>query len=58
MSTSHDTFLSFVDSLAAHLDDHEVRGADLAALAFLSRYHFDRLISATAGEPPDNQNRL
>ena len=52
MSTSHDTFLVFVDSLAAHLDDHEVRGADLAASAFLSRYHFDRLISATAGEPP------
>jgi AraC family transcriptional regulator len=52
MSTSHDTFLAFVDSLADHLDDHEVRGADMAARAFLSRYHFDRLISATAGEPP------
>jgi AraC family transcriptional regulator len=52
MSTSHDTFLAFVDSLASHLDDHEVRGADLASLMFLSRYHFDRLISATAGEPP------
>ncbi|HLA65563.1 MAG TPA: AraC family transcriptional regulator [Candidatus Saccharimonadales bacterium] len=52
MSTSQDTFLAFVDSLASHLDDHDVRGADLASLVFLSRYHFDRLISATAGEPP------
>ncbi|MDP9251115.1 MAG: hypothetical protein M3O78_07080 [Chloroflexota bacterium] len=46
MSTSHDTFLAFVDSLASHLDDHEVRGADLASLVFLSRYQFDRLIRA------------
>jgi AraC family transcriptional regulator len=52
MSAPHDTFLAFVDSLATHLDDHELRGADLAASVFLSRYHFDRLISATAGEPP------
>lgn len=27
MSTGHDTFTTFVDTLATHLDDHEARGA-------------------------------
>lgn len=52
MGTSQDTFLRFVDSLASHLDDHEARGGDLAARAHLSRFHFDRIIGAVAGETP------
>ena len=52
MSTSTDTFHTFVASVAADLDDHALRGAELASRAFLSRYHFDRLIRATAGEAP------
>jgi AraC family transcriptional regulator len=52
VATATDTFVRFVDSLAAHLDDHEARGEDLAARVHLSRYHFDRVVSATAGEPP------
>jgi len=40
-----DTFTAFVDSLADSLDDHEARGEDLAARAYLSRFHFDRVVS-------------
>jgi AraC-like DNA-binding protein len=56
MSVAIDTFRTFVDALEADLEsDHDeqaVRGDDLASRAFLSRWHFDRLISAAAGEPP------
>jgi AraC family transcriptional regulator len=59
MQTSTDTFLGFVDALASALDDDvaELRAADFASRAFLSRFHFDRLISATAGEPPGRFRR-
>jgi AraC-like DNA-binding protein len=50
MGTSQDTFLRFVDSLTSHLDDHQARGDELAARAHLSRFHFDRVIGAVAGE--------
>jgi AraC family transcriptional regulator len=52
MGIQTDTFLGFVDDLAADLDDHESSARERAARLFLSRSHFDRLISATAGEPP------
>ncbi len=52
MSTATDTFVTFVDMLAANLDDHEARGDDLAARAYLSRFHFDRVVHAAAGETP------
>jgi AraC family transcriptional regulator len=52
MAASQDTFLRFVDSLASHLDDHEANGAELAARVHLSRFHFDRVIGAVAGETP------
>jgi len=52
MGTSQDTFLRFVDSLASHLDDHQARGEELAARVHLSRFHFDRVICAVAGESP------
>jgi AraC family transcriptional regulator len=52
MGTSQDTFLRFVDSLTSHLDDHQARGDELAARAHLSRFHFDRVIGAVAGESP------
>jgi hypothetical protein len=50
--SSPDTFLRFVDSLATHLDDHRAGGAELAARVHLSRFHFDRVISAVARESP------
>lgn len=52
MNLQHDTFLGFIDQVAADLDDHESSARERAARLFLSRSHFDRLISATAGEPP------
>ena len=49
--TATDTFVTFVDTLADRLDDHE-NGDQLAAHAYLSRFHFDRVVAATAGETP------
>jgi len=47
-----DTFSRFVEVLASTLDDHEITGDALASRAHLTRYHFDRVVAATAGEPP------
>jgi AraC-like DNA-binding protein len=52
MTAASDTFVAFVDVLADALDYHEATGEELAARLYLSRYHFDRLISSVAGEPP------
>ena len=52
MNPQPDTFLAFVDDLAADLDDHESSAEERAGRHVLSRSHFDRVISATAGEPP------
>jgi AraC-like DNA-binding protein len=52
MSTATDTFASFVHVLAETLDHHETCGESLASRLHLSRFHFDRLVSAAAGEPP------
>lgn len=41
--------MRFVDSLAAHLDDHEARSPDLAAQMHLSRFHFDRVVNGSRG---------
>jgi AraC family transcriptional regulator len=49
MAPPQDTFVRFVDSLAAHLDDHEARGPDLAARIHLSRFHFDRVVNGSRG---------
>ncbi len=47
-----DAFASFLEFLADSLDDHRTSGDEFAARAHLSRFHFDRLVSAAAGEPP------
>ena len=52
-----DTFARFVDELADGLDDHGATGEDLAARVFLSRFHFDRVVAATAGETPSKLRR-
>ncbi len=52
MSTSTDTFVAFVDTLASHLDERAPRADELAARAYFSRSHFDRIVSAAAGETP------
>jgi len=57
MTAGTDAFARFLDALAETLDDHEAPAASLAARAHLSRFHFDRLVSATAGEPPAGMRR-
>ena len=57
MSTTTDTFTRFVDVLAETLDDRTASGQALASRMHLSRFHFDRLVSAAAGEPPATLRR-
>jgi AraC-like DNA-binding protein len=52
MSIATDTFAAFVGVLAHALDDGDATGDVLASRLYLSRFHFDRVISAVAGEPP------
>ena len=52
MSAATDTFTAFVDVLADALDEHDVSSQELADRVHLSRFHLDRVITATAGEPP------
>lgn len=52
-----DTFGDFVDELTEILDDHDTTGEELAARLHFSRFHFDRLIRAAAGEPPQALRR-
>ncbi len=57
MSATDDAFARFLVVLAASLDDHETSGEALASRVHLSRFHFDRLVSAAAGEPPATLRR-
>jgi AraC family transcriptional regulator len=57
MSTMTDTFARFVNVLAVTLDNHDASGEALASRLHLSRFHFDRLVSAAAGEPPATLRR-
>ncbi len=52
MSAATDTFTAFVDVLADALDEHDISSKELAGRVHLSRFHLDRVIAATAGEPP------
>jgi AraC family transcriptional regulator len=54
-TVAQDTFAQFVDHLTEALDDTALTGLtgdDWAARLHFSRFHFDRMISAVAGEPP------
>jgi AraC family transcriptional regulator len=52
MSATTDAFARFVHELAVSLDDGRLSGEELASRLHLSRFHFGRLVSAAAGEPP------
>jgi AraC family transcriptional regulator len=52
-----DPFAAFVDTLAESLDDHDTKTDELATRAYLSRSHFDRVVSAVAGETPARLRR-
>lgn len=51
MAVAIDTLRRYLDLYVDTLDE-SVSGSDLAARAFLSRYHFDRVLRAAIGEPP------
>jgi AraC-like DNA-binding protein/uncharacterized damage-inducible protein DinB len=51
MAVAIDTLRRYLDLYVDSLDE-SVSGSDLAARAFLSRYHFDRVLRAAIGEPP------
>jgi AraC-like DNA-binding protein/uncharacterized damage-inducible protein DinB len=52
VSPQQDHFVAFVDRLAADLDAIPRTAEELAAEAYLSRHHFERVITAMAGESP------
>jgi len=52
MNATADTFARFLEVLAGTMDEHGVSGDTVASRVHLSRYHFGRLVSAAAGEPP------
>jgi AraC family transcriptional regulator len=52
MSSTTDTFARFVDVVAESLDTPRTSGDAVARRAHLSRFHFDRVVAAIAGEPP------
>lgn len=47
-----DRYRAILDVVQDSLDEPETRGEELAGRAFLSRFHFDRLVAAAVGEPP------
>ena len=51
MAQTTDTLRRYLDLLVDSLDE-KVGGEDLARRAYLSRFHFDRVVRAAVGEPP------
>jgi AraC-like DNA-binding protein len=47
-----DRLRGILDLVEGSLDEPELSAADLAGRAYLSRFHFDRLVAAAVGEPP------
>lgn len=52
-----DRLRGILDLVQASLDQAEATGDDLASRAFLSRFHFGRLVTAALGEPPGGFRR-
>jgi AraC family transcriptional regulator len=47
-----DRLRAILDLIEESLGEPEVAGADLAGRAYVSRFHFDRVVRAALGEPP------
>ena len=47
-----DRVRQLLDLVVASVEQPDLDGAGLAGRAYLSRFHFDRLVAAAAGEPP------
>jgi AraC-like DNA-binding protein len=52
VSTPDDRLRGILDLVEESLDEPDLGGDELARRAYLSRFHFDRLVSAALGEPP------
>jgi AraC family transcriptional regulator len=52
-----DRLSGILDLVQGSLDQPETTGDDLAGRAFLSRFHFSRLVTAALGEPPGEFRR-
>lgn len=57
MRTATDTLTRFLELLARTLDDHGTNSESLAGRLHMSRFHVDRLVSASVGEPPAHLRR-
>jgi AraC-like DNA-binding protein len=55
--TTTDAYRRILDLAQAGLDDPSLGADELAGRAHLSRFHFDRLVTATGGEPPGSLRR-
>ena len=55
--SSADRLREILDLVEDSLDEPDLTGDDLAGRAYLSRFHFDRLVSAALGEPPGTFRR-
>ncbi len=56
-ATAPDRLRGILDLVEASLDEPDLTGDDLAGRAFLSRFHFDRLVNAALGEAPGSFRR-
>jgi AraC family transcriptional regulator len=52
-----DQLRQLLDVVVASISEPRLSGAEVAGRAFLSRFHFDRLIAAATGEPPGTLRR-
>lgn len=50
--TTADRLRGILDLVEESLDEPDLRAEELAGRAYLSRFHFDRLVTAALGEPP------
>lgn len=57
MSVATDTLARFLDVMAETLDDRGADSTEVASRLHLSRFHVDRLVSATLGEAPAGLRR-
>jgi AraC-like DNA-binding protein len=56
-SADRDRLRGILDLVEGSLDEPDLDGTDLAGRAYLSRFHFDRLVRAALGEPPGTFRR-
>jgi transcriptional regulator GlxA family with amidase domain len=52
-----DRLRTLLDAVEEGVRDPDLRGEDIAGRAYLSRFHFDRLVAASLGEPPGTLRR-